>query len=185
MTWTFHARGHVGEDGQLHERELVKKLHELFSDDRYGRTTSEFTGSHVHAEVQGDGQASIAEGAFSVAAPQEPQRMDPPELQQPGPLKSLNPQKDPLMPIDTGNFVPPLDGGPSGVSADEHAKTLAGDQDDESTHDDPSQSHQDRQTDAQMKQDQKEAPSAGTNEGGSATQLGTAANPVHVQDDSK
>jgi len=30
MTWTFNAQGNVGEDGHLHERELVKKLHELF-----------------------------------------------------------------------------------------------------------------------------------------------------------
>jgi len=110
MTWTFHAEGHVGENARLHERELVKKLHELLVDPRYGRFSSHFDGAEVHAEVLPDGQASIDE---SVA--QEPQRMDPPELQEVG-GSTLNPAKDPV--IDT-NAITPLDAGPSVVAEDD------------------------------------------------------------------
>jgi hypothetical protein len=198
MTWTFHAQGNIGEDGHLHERELVKKLHDLFSDPRYGQTDSNFTGSHVQAEVQGDGDPKVVEAQSDegwqrpgLPTPQEPQRMDPPELQQPGPAASLNPQKNPLMPIDTGAMAPSLTGGPSSAAEREaHAKALAGDvesddregADGDKSHDDPSQVHQDRQTDAQMVQDQRESNTqvgtpSGINRGGaSGTVLGTGYN---------
>lgn len=117
MTWSFHAEGHVGENGHLHERELVKKLHELFSDQRYGRAHSSFTGQHVQSEVLGDGVETLHEAGKGEildgpATAQEPQRMDPPELQA-TPTGTLNPPNNPVMPIDDPNAVPKLDSGPS------------------------------------------------------------------------
>jgi hypothetical protein len=122
MTWSFNASGHMQEPH--HERRLMAELHRILGDPTYGVNHSNFSGQVVDGEVHGDGYEGPTAQSEGIATPQEPQRMDPPELQQPGPDRSLNPAHDPIMPIDDPDAVPPLDGGPSGVTAEEHAETL-------------------------------------------------------------
>jgi hypothetical protein len=109
MGWNFSASGKDLEPH--HERRLMAELHRLFGDKTYGANETSFEGQHVSGEVQGDNYSGPA---TSAPVAQEPQRMDPPELQMGNPqTSSLNPAKDPVMPIDDPNPVTPLDAGPS------------------------------------------------------------------------
>jgi hypothetical protein len=186
MTWTFHAGGDTQEP--RHERRLMAELHKLFGDPTYGINHSSFSGAEVSGEVHGEGYEGPDPTSEGIPTPQEPQRMDPPELQQPGPLPSLNPAHDPEMPIDRPNAVPPLDAGPSDSAANqarEHAEKLKQSNEGQKANGDVKDERDGSIVGDNPTEEKHESSQGAAHEQSGKTQLGTEGNPVHVQEDNK
>lgn len=63
--WHLDVGGDIPHDGSTHERRLLAKLHELFSDPTWGVRTSSFEGQHISGEIHGPtaslgGEAEVA-----------------------------------------------------------------------------------------------------------------------------